>query len=369
MNAKLFLEDGTKFIGKAFGSKNTKIGEICFNTSFCGYQEILTDPSYFGQIITFTSPLVGNYGITNDAYESSEIHCFGVVIKELSEKVFYKESVLTLNDFLKNYGIPGIEGVDTRKLTKIIRTKGALKTLITTENLSDSEAFELLEKTENVYLGNLTTFVSRKTVEHRKLQNPKFKVAVYDFGVKENILQNLIQRGCELVIFPAETSYEEILKINPDGIFLSNGPGNPEAVLKGIENIKNLLGKKTIFGICLGHQLLALSIGIETEKLKFGHRGGNHPVKNLETGKIEITPQNHGFNIKESTFDKTQGVKITHKNINDGTIEGIELTELNAFSVQYHPESSPGPNDANYLFNKFIRRMEQAKNTETPSIF
>ncbi|KAA3596085.1 MAG: carbamoyl-phosphate synthase small subunit [Calditrichaeota bacterium] len=364
MTARLFLDDGTKFVGSAFGAKTTKVGEICFNTSFCGYQEILTDPSYYGQIITFTSPLIGNYGITEDAFESQKIHCSGVVVKEAAKSVFYPKSIATIDEFLKKYEIPGIEGIDTRKLTKIIRQKGALKTLITTEDISDKEAWEQLKTTENIYLGNLTPFVSRKEIEIRKRENSKYKVALYDFGVKESIIRSLLKRNCEVVIFPSTATYEEVLAVNPDGILISNGPGNPEAVESGISNIKNLLGKKPVFGICLGHQLLSLAFGVKTTKLKFGHRGGNHPVKNLETGVIEITPQNHGFNIEPEMLSEIDGINVTHVNINDGTVEGIEIPDLNVFSVQHHPEASPGPNDSKYLFDKFIERMSQYQKSQ-----
>ena len=371
MRAILALADGTFFEGEHFGATGEAIGEVVFNTSMTGYQEIATDPSYYGQIVTMTYPLIGNYGVNSSDQESSNPKASGFVVREYSSYHSNWRSQGSFGDYLKSNNIIGIHGVDTRALTKRLRLHGVIDGIISTQEF---DAQTLVEKART--FGGMTgkDFVQKVTCQniyqaalepnsdfyhiHRLSSdsNQCKKVVAIDFGIKNNILRQLISHGCEVTVVPANTSTDDILALQPDGIFLSNGPGDPEPIEYAVKTIQQLLGYKPIFGICLGHQLLCRAVGAKTFKLKFGHRGGNQPVQRLSTGQVEITAQNHGFCVDISTLP--QNVEVTHINLNDQTLEGIDFTDCNAFSVQYHPEASPGPHDASYLFNQFIDRID-----------
>jgi len=353
--AILLLNDGKKFEGKKLGHLGETIGEVCFNTGMTGYQEILTDPSYCSQIVTMTSPHIGNYGINKEDVESNKIQVSGFVIKEESIVPSNWRSTSSLDEYLKKNKIVGIQDIDTRSLTRHIRDQGAMNGIISSVDNDLVNLSNKLKKAPSMNGLDLAKTVSTKKV-YKWSQTGKFKVAAIDYGIKHNILNILKDNNCEVTVFPAQTSAKEILDFNPDGIFLSNGPGDPSAVTYGIEMVKSLLGSKPIFGICLGHQILSLALGAKTFKLKFGHRGINHPVKNLETKVVEITSQNHGFAVDLNSLP--ENVVATHINLNDNTNEGIECKEFKAFSVQHHPESSPGPHDSRYLFDKFIKLMK-----------
>lgn len=378
--AILALEDGTVFHGYGFGATGETSGEVVFNTSMTGYQEILTDPSYAGQIVTMTYPLIGNYGVNKQDYESRKPFVEGFIVREASALYSNWRAKGSLQEFLAENGIVGIEGVDTRALTRHIRSAGAMRGMI---SVSDASAGDVIERAKNVPSIVGADLVRDVTVEKpyswTGITEGKYKVVAFDFGIKMNIIRQLAHAGCDIRVVPAGTSTEDVLSMNPDGIFLSNGPGDPSAVTYAIETIRELIGKKPIFGICLGHQLLSLAIGGKTYKLKFGHRGGNQPVKNLLNGRVEITSQNHGFavdpeslSIEEKPWQVGQtipkggwagqsdfgAVEITHINLNDGTVEGLRCLDVPAFSVQYHPEAAPGPHDAAYLFEQFIGMME-----------
>ena len=366
MKAIIALEDGTIFEGISFGANGERFGEIVFNTSMTGYQEIMTDPSYKGQIVTMTYPLIGNYGINKEDIESSGPKVEGFIIKEKSKITSSWRSEKSLEDYLEENNIIGIEGVDTRSLTLHIRTKGAMKGVISTVDLDPKSLIKKAKDSPGLIGRDLVKEVTCKKAYNAKTiysmpsalcQNARFKVIAMDFGIKYNILRCLIDAGCDVTVVPGDTKAKDILAHNPDGIFLSNGPGDPAAVTYAIEEIKKLLGKKPIFGICLGHQLLGLAFGGKTFKLKFGHRGANHPVKDLKTGKIEITSQNHGFSVDINSLNK-EDVELTHINLNDNTLEGMAHKKLPVFSVQYHPEASPGPHDSRYLFKRFIDLMD-----------
>ena len=353
--AILLLNDGKKFEGKQLGHLGETIGEVCFNTGMTGYQEILTDPSYCSQIVTMTSPHIGNYGINKEDVESNKIQVSGFVIKEESIVPSNWRSTSSLDEYLKKNKIVGIQDIDTRSLTRHIRDQGAMNGIISSVDNDLVNLSNKLKKAPSMNGLDLAKTVSTKKV-YKWSQTGKFKVAAIDYGIKHNILNILKDNNCEVTVFPAQTSAKEILDFNPDGIFLSNGPGDPSAVTYGIEMVKSLLGSKPIFGICLGHQILSLALGAKTFKLKFGHRRINHPVKNLETEVVEITSQNHGFAVDLNSLP--ENVVATHINLNDNTNEGIECKEFKAFSVQHHPESSPGPHDSRYLFEKFIKLMK-----------
>ena len=367
MKAFIALEDGTVFEGVAFGATGEKAGEIVFNTSMTGYQEIMTDPSYKGQIVTMTYPLIGNYGINKEDVESANPKVEGFIIKERSRITSNWRSEKGLDDYLKENNIIGIEGVDTRSLTLHIRTRGAMKGVISTIDLNPKRLIKKAKDSPGLIGRDLVKEVTcKKIYKADKIHPPpstlhpnaRFKVIAMDFGMKYNILRCLIYAGCDVIVVPASAKAKDILAENPDGIFLSNGPGDPAAITYAIEEIKKLLGKKPIFGICLGQQLLGLAFGGKTFKLKFGHRGANHPVKDLTTGKIEITCQNHGFCVDINSLNKDE-IEVTHINLNDNTLEGMAHKKLPVFSVQYHPESSPGPHDSRYLFKRFTDLMER----------
>jgi carbamoyl-phosphate synthase small subunit len=372
LKAKLVLENGVVFEGTSFGAKVESTGEVVFNTSITGYQEILTDPSYAGQIVTMTNPHIGNYGINPDDLESAKPQVAGFVVKEYFDAYSNFRATGSLGDWLAEHGIPGIEGIDTRMLTKIIRTSGAMRAVLSTVDLDDDRLLKKARASQEMSGWDLTSAVTTDSpyrwdevdrtpfavapMAAKRTNGKRWNVAVYDYGVKRNILRRLAAYGCSLTVVPSSFSAEKVLEMDPDGIFLSNGPGDPAAVRYAIQNLKQLIGKKPIFGICLGHQLLALALGGKTFKLKFGHRGANHPVKNLLTREIEITSQNHGFAVDPLSLDSS--VEITHVNLNDQTNEGLRHRDLPVFSVQYHPEASPGPHDSDYLFAGFVEMME-----------
>ena len=357
--AVLLLDDGRLFRGTEFGAIGESIGEVCFNTGMTGYQEILTDPSYAKQMVTMTAPHIGNYGINSEDVESEKIQVSGFIIKEESYLPSSWRSEMSLAEYLKKQNVVGIKNIDTRALTKHIRDNGAMNGIISSKTDNIDELTRKLNDTPSMEGLDLAKIVSTKKI-YQWSEKGRYKIAAIDFGIKKNILRLLESFDCSVTVFPAKTKAHEILSYDPDGVFLSNGPGDPAAVGYGIETIKKLLGVKPIFGICLGHQLLALSLGAKTFKLKFGHRGINHPVKNINLGTIEITSQNHGFSVDLDSLPKN--ILSTHINLNDNTSAGIECTDYPAFSVQYHPESSPGPHDSRYLFKKFIEMMNAKKN-------
>ncbi|WP_075980990.1 carbamoyl phosphate synthase small subunit [Bacillus massilinigeriensis] len=356
MKKQLILEDGTIFIGKGFGSDSSTIGEVVFNTGMTGYQEILSDPSYCGQIVTLTYPLIGNYGINRDDFESIIPAVQGFIVKEAAEFPSNWRSKNSLNEFFQMKNIPGISGIDTRKLTRIIRKHGTLKGAICSA-LEDPQS--IIEKLKATKLRNdQVKQVSTKTPYPSPGRGRR--IVLVDFGMKHGILRELNNRNCDCIVVPYNTSAEDIICLSPDGVMLSNGPGNPKDVPEAIEMIQGILGKVPIFGICLGHQLFALANGANTEKMKFGHRGSNHPVKDLRSGKVALTSQNHGFTVDESSIAGTS-LEVTHLALNDGTIEGLRHKSYPAFTVQYHPEASPGPEDSNYLFDQFLEMIESEK--------
>lgn len=357
MKAIIALEDGRIFEGKSFGAIGQRCGEVVFNTSLTGYQEVLTDPSYKGQIVTMTYPLIGNYGVNPQDAESRGIFLEAFVVKELSRITSNWRSTQSLDDYLKDNNILGIEDVDTRALTRHIRLQGAMKAVISTENMNIKYLMQKARSSQGLEGRDLVNSVTTTQI-HEYNKEGKYKVIVIDCGAKYNILRLLGNLGCKIIVVPALTSFDEILRLKPDGVMLSNGPGDPAAVSYVVKTVKQLLGKVPLFGICLGHQMLGLALGGETFKLKFGHHGGNHPVKDLKTGKISITVQNHGFCVDIKTLPK-RDIEITHINLNDGTLEGIRHKKMPAFSVQFHPESAPGPHDAQYLFDEFIGLMEK----------
>ena len=351
----LILEDGTVFEGAAFGSDNASVGETVFTTGMTGYQEAISNPSNFGSIIVMTYPLIGNYGINRDDFESIETAVNGLVVRELEEEPSNFRSGMSLGDVLTMKGIPGIQGIDTRKLTRILREKGSLKGILT----AVGEEFSVDEKIAEVAAYKLPTDLVARVSTKKAYPSPGRgnRVVLIDCGMKHGILRELNKRNCDVIVVPYNTSASVILSLFPDGIVLSNGPGNPTDVQVTIDTIKELLGIAPIFGIGLGHQLLALACGATTVKLKNGHRGGNHPVKDLLTGRTELTVQNHGYAVNEESLNGTN-LEVTHKALNDGSIEGLKHTEYNAFSVQFHPEASPGPEDANHLFDRFTNLMK-----------
>jgi len=380
MKAILALEDGVHFFGESFGVTGSTTGEICFNTSMTGYQEVLTDPSYRGQIVSMTYPLIGNYGVNFEDNESAQPHVRGFVVGELCKVPSNWRSTESLDDYFKRWKVQGIEGVDTRRLTKHLRTRGAMRAFLSTEVLDPAEATQRAAgsapmegsdyvkevSTESGYLWDPSSSESRDwvlpngSVEIDTTLPPvKYRVVAYDFGIKYNILRRLRQEGFAVEVVNARTSAEEVLARNPDGVFLSNGPGDPAALGYIHEEVRKLTGRKPIFAICLGHQILGHAFGGKTFKLKFGHRGGNQPVKDLRSGAVAITSQNHGFAVDADSLPAN--VEVTHINLNDGTVEGLRHKEAPVFSVQYHPEAAPGPNDARYFFHEFSSLIESTR--------
>jgi carbamoyl-phosphate synthase small subunit len=373
MKAILALADGKVFFGKALGAIGEVTGEVVFNTSMTGYQEILTDPSYHGEIVTMTYPQIGNYGINPEDVESGKPFLSGFVVKESCPFPSNFRSQMSLDAYLKENHIVSIEGIDTRALVRHIRTVGAQTGIISSIDTDPESLIGKARQAPSIVGRDLVKEVTCKKpyqsteglwtlgegyADSSKIDSD-YKVIAYDFGIKRNILRSLTSMGCDVTVVPATTSSEDVLAINPDGVFLSNGPGDPEPLHYAQDNIRKLLGKIPVFGICLGHQLLAIAAGGRTYKLKFGHRGGNQPVLDFKRQRVEITSQNHGFAVDEKSLEGQ--VKVTHINLNDKTVEGIELLSSPAFSVQYHPEASPGPHDAQYLFERFIDMMEQHK--------
>ncbi len=371
MKALLVLADGKIYEGEHFGSEGEVEAEIVFNTSMTGYQEIITDPSYCGQMVVMTYPLIGNYGINPEDFESDRPHLSGFIIKELSKVQSNWRSRGNLEDFLKETNVFGIQGIDTRALTRRIREKGAQQAILSTDTSDPQRLIEKARKSPDLTGRDLVKEVTCKKsynwdesewtihkgqTELEEVKDRPYTVLVYDFGVKRNILRKLTRAGCNIKVVPANTPADEVLATKPDGIFLSNGPGDPAAVPYAIENVKTILGKVPVFGICLGHQILSLALKGKTYKLRFGHHGGNQPVLDVQSGKIEITSQNHGFAVEQSSFGSD--VDITFLNLNDDTVEGIQHKTWPVFSVQYHPEASPGPHDSEHLFDKFVNLMK-----------
>ncbi len=388
MTALLALEDGRVFHGEAFGAIGTAVGEICFNTSMSGYQEILTDPSYRGQIVAMTYPEIGNYGINGIDVESGSPHVRGFVIEDLSPVVSSWRAEGGLHEYLEKHGIPGIQGIDTRALTRHLRTRGAMRACVTSEITDPAVAVQQAKEAAYAGVDFVREVTSGQTYQwdpdgtlsrewmirrtgtgeadadghgnvFHQLPPVKHTLAALDFGMKKNILRSLRQQGFDVTVLPATSTAEEILKLGTDGVFLSNGPGDPEELTYLHETVRELIGKKPLFGICLGHQILALALGGKTFKLKFGHRGANQPVKDLRSGKIAITSQNHGYAVDPASLP--EDVEVTHVNLNDGTVAGLRHRVHRAFSVQYHPEASPGPHDAGYFFSEFAKEVAAAK--------
>ncbi len=392
--ALLALADGTIFEGRSFGAEGEAVGEVVFNTSMTGYQEVLTDPSYKGQMVVMTYPLIGNYGINPEDVESSDLAVEGFIVKEACAYPSNWRSTQTLGSYLKEQHVVGIQGIDTRALTRHLRDYGAMEGVISTQDLNPDSLITKAKASPGLIGRDLVKEVactspytwhegpwqlgkgyedsSRFKVQgsgtadqlklfppRSTLHAPHFNVVVYDCGIKQNILRKLIEAGCDVTVVPPNTLASTVLGLEPDGIFLSNGPGDPEGVPYLIDNVQKLIGKKPIFGICLGHQILGLAFGGRTYKLKFGHHGGNQPVKDLTTGKVEITTQNHGFTVDIASIPDSE-IELTHINLNDQTVEGMRHRRLPIFSVQYHPEASPGPHDASYLFQRFVELMAQA---------
>lgn len=350
MKAKLVLENGMTFGGQAFGKLDACVGEVVFNTGMTGYQEVLTDPSYYGQIVVMTYPLVGNYGINLEDLESASPKVKGFVVREKCEISSNFRSEMELGHYLEAHGIMGLEGIDTRGLARILRTHGNMKGVLTIEDLSETNVLEKISLYDN------TQAVYEVSTKERYVIDGKGKhVAVMDYGVKRNILRNFQKRGCKLTVFPADTPAAEVLEVNPDLVFLSNGPGDPADLGSIVENVKKLIKEKPTVGICLGHQLLAIALGGSTAKLKFGHRGCNHPVKDIAKNKVYITSQNHGYYVDKLP----DGVEVTHLSLNDNTVEGMRHVSKPIFSVQFHPEASPGPVESSYLFDEFLAYAEQ----------
>ncbi len=370
MKAVLVLEDGRAFAGHSFGAAGETVGEVVFNTGLSGYQEILTDPSYTGQLITMTYPLIGNYGITPEDEESGKIQAAGFIVKEPSRIMSNFRAAKPLEQYLQEQRIVGIRDIDTRALTRHLRSRGAMRGIISTVAADVDVLTAKARAHESMAGADLAKRVTCKTPYEftgglwelgkgfGKNIKPRFKVAAYDFGIKRNILRHLVERGCAVTVFPADTPADKIAAFKPDGVFLSNGPGDPEAVIYAIDAVKAMLGKYPIFGICLGHQIMSLALGAKTFKLKFGHRGCNHPVMDIAAGRVvRITSQNHGFAVDGETLPAA--LEITHLSLNDNTVEGVRHKTFPAFSVQYHPEASPGPHDTTVHFDQFVEIMAQ----------
>ncbi|MBI3803434.1 MAG: glutamine-hydrolyzing carbamoyl-phosphate synthase small subunit [Nitrospirae bacterium] len=361
--AILLLEDGTAFVGRSFGADGEAVGEVVFNTSMSGYQEILTDPSYKGQIVTMTYPLIGNVGVNPDDVESPRPWLEGFIVKEYSGFPSNWRATEPLDRLLQRSGIVAIQGLDTRALTRKLRDRGAMQGILSTEAFDTAQLLKKLKAQPPLVGQDLVRQVTcaeaypwKEGAWQEPVVPARYHVVAYDFGIKQNILRRLTQAGCRVTVIPAETSAEKVLSMNPDGVLLSNGPGDPEAVSYAIRNTEKLIGKKPLFGICLGHQILGLALGGKCRKLKFGHHGGNQPIMDLVTRQVQITAENHGFAVDIQSIEKE--VELTHVNLNDNTVEGMRHRTLPVFSVQYHPEASPGPRDAHFLFKRFIDSFE-----------
>ncbi len=365
----LALEDGTVLRGRAFGATGTQTGEVVFNTSMTGYQEILTDPSYAGQIVTMTAPMIGNYGVNEDDCESGKPHVAGFVIKELARRHSNYRATLSLEEYLARHDVIGLQAVDTRALTRKLRVQGTMRGVVTTETDDPAECVRLARSAPSMSGMDLVKMVAPGEARTwtaglnpafascRKRPRQGRHIVAIDCGMKRNILRHLVDAGCEVSIVPPTITPDELLERNPEGVFVSNGPGDPAAVHYAVDLLKGTMGRVPVFGICLGHQLLALALGAATFKLKFGHRGGNHPVRNMATERVEITSQNHGFAVDRESLERVGGV-ATHINLNDKTLEGFVHREMPVLAVQYHPEASPGPHDASYLFDCFWMMIE-----------
>lgn len=355
---KLVFADGTEYYGYGFGCDCDRVCEVVFNTSPVGYQEIISDPSYTYQAVVMTYPLIGNYGIADEDFETKIPTVGGLIVREYNDSPSNFRCTKTLSEVMEEYKIPGISGVDTRKLTRSIRDRGTRRALITSASTPVGEALEVLEAVKAPR--DAVSRVSCRKRWYARTSGAAYSVVAVDFGIKLNIIRSLNRRGCNVTVVPYDTPAEEIIKMRPDGVFLSNGPGDPQDVPGAVELINMLKGRYPMFGICLGHQLIGLACGAETYKLKFGHRGGNHPVKNLTNGRVEITSQNHSYAVNRDSLSGT-GLEITHINLLDNTVEGMECAADRVFSVQYHPESAPGPQDSAYLFDKFVSLMKEGK--------
>jgi len=373
-HATLLLEDGRVFRGNGHGFDGEAVGEVVFNTSMTGYQEILTDPSYAGQIVTMTYPLIGNTGINPEDVESRRPFLEAFIVKRLSPLPSNWRTTESLDEYLTRYRIPVISDIDTRALVRHIRLKGSMRGIVSLVDHDESSLLKKVQRSPQMVGWDLASTVTiEKSYENQdknvnfiefstlsSVEPCAFHVVSYDFGIKSHILRNLTRCGVRVTVVPSQTSADEVMRLNPDGIFLSNGPGDPEAVDYAIKNVQYFLGKKPVFGICLGHQILGLALGGRTFKLKFGHHGGNHPVFNVDRNQVEITAQNHGFAVDPDSLNLND-VRVTHINLNDNTVEGLEHRSIPAFSVQYHPEASPGPHDSYYLFKKFFEMMKEGK--------
>lgn len=366
-SAVLMLADGTKFYGKAIGYQGIASGEICFNTGMTGYQEIFTDPSYVGQIVVMTNVHIGNYGTKIDENQSGSVKVSGIVVRNFSSTFSRLKGDASLQEFLEKNKIVGIANLDTRALVRYIRNRGAMNVVIAPADTEEAELKRILTETPDMEGCELSSGVTVIEPEERVAENQRYRVAVIDYGCKENIYQNLVKRGMTLKIFPADVDFDTINDWHPDAFFLSNGPGDPAAMDYAMDTVRQIIrADKPVFGICLGHQLLSLAVGIKTEKLKYGHRGINHPVLNTESGLGEITSQNHGFGIREETIASAdEEIIITHRNLNDQSVEGIRWAHKPIFSVQYHPEASPGPWDSRYLFDQFLGNISKAATIAT----